>query len=245
MNQRRAAKSHFTSASRRRTIGRTLFWFALLNLIAVEYLFGNLKDIDFLSRVNLFHQNVYPNSSAKSDLPARPQFQRDSANAVDVDTHDGQKGGLNVTRVPISPIVEFPKPVETQGALDANDIPAGDIGMVNGFDPAESPDKEVNASGTATGPVLRKDPATGAISIGNYKSMTIAGNQHGCLELGRSMLTDIGAPTDKLSVLMTTAQILIVKICANNGSVMITCRGGKIVVSPRRARPDDKCIRAG
>ncbi len=240
MNRHRSEKLHLTSASRRRTIGRSLFWFALFNLIAVEYLLGNRKDFDFLSRFNLSRQSAYLINDAKSDLPTQPQFQSKVATAVDANTTDGQKGSLNVTRVPISPIVEFPKPADAQGTLKADDIPASAFGTPDGFNPAESLVKEENA----TEPVLRKDPTTGAISIGTYKSLTLSGRQSSCVELARSMLTDIGASVDKLSVLMSTVQISIVKICANNGLVVITCRGGKIVVSPRHARPDDKCIRA-
>lgn len=242
MSRHQAEKLQFAAASRRRTVGRTLFWFALLNLVAVEYLFGSLKDLDYLlGRVNLFQQTVHPNNSSKSDLPTQPQFQRKTASVVEDDANDGQKGGLNVTRVPISPLVEFPKPAEAQSVLDADNIQASVSGTPDGFNPAESLVKEENANE----PVLRKDPTTGTISIGAYKSLTLSGRQNSCIDLGRSMLTDIGAPADKLSVVMSTFQIAIVKICANNGSVVITCRGGKIVVSPRRVRPDDNCSRAG
>lgn len=244
MNQNQTVKLNFTGARRRRTISRTLFWFPLLNLIAIEYLFGNWKDIGFLSSIVVSRQKAHPNSGEKTDLPSWLLAKSNQDTATDTALTKSQKGGLNVTRVTISPIVEFPKSIGTQYDQNASDIPAGGVDTPDGFNPAEALDKDTEVTGKTTGPLLRKDPITGIISIGNYKSLTVSSSQQNCLGLGRSMLRDIRAPADQLSVMMSNGQISIAKICADNGSVIITCRGGKMVVSPRRIRPDDKCVRS-
>ena len=75
--------------------------------------------------------------------------------------------------------------------------------------------------------------------------MSVIGRTGDCLNLGYSMLEDTGSPQDLLEVIMASDQITIARICASNGSIMLSCRNDQITVSPRRARPDDKCERAG
>ena len=113
-------------------------------------------------------------------------------------------------------------------------------------------DKEANSSdpmatnaGQHIAPILQKDPRTGHLSIGNFKAISMAGPQDECFGIGRSMLQDVGASSQQLSVVTSSKQIAIAKICAGNGSVILTCRAGQITVSPRRQRPDDNCSASG
>jgi hypothetical protein len=101
----------------------------------------------------------------------------------------------------------------------------------------------LDEQGMRVSPVLRKDPRTGQLTIGNFKSMTMVGNSTECLNLGYSMLGDTGTSNNMLQVLTDTDEITIARICANNGSVIISCRNEQITVSPRQSRPDDKCSR--
>lgn len=94
-------------------------------------------------------------------------------------------------------------------------------------------------------PVLQLNRQNGALEIGSFKSMSFPGGAAECVAIGRSMLEDTGSTSGKLEVLAASGPIEAARICAANGSVIISCRGGQITVSPRRARPDDKCERFG
>ena len=94
-------------------------------------------------------------------------------------------------------------------------------------------------------PILRKNPQSGKLEIGNFKSLSMVGSPGECLDFGDALLKDAGATNEKLDVVAAVDEITIVRICAANGSVIVTCRGGQIAVSPRKARPDDQCTRKG
>ncbi len=94
-------------------------------------------------------------------------------------------------------------------------------------------------------PILRKNPQSGRLEIGNFKSLSLVGTPQDCVEFGNSLLNDAGSSSDKIDVLTSVDEITIARICATNGSVIITCRSGQISVSPRRPRPDDRCARNG
>ena len=94
-------------------------------------------------------------------------------------------------------------------------------------------------------PILRKSPKDGKLEIGNFKSLSLVGAPGECLDFGDAMLRDAGVANEKLDVVADADEITIVRICAANGSIIITCRGGQIAVSPRKSRPDDKCATKG
>ena len=94
-------------------------------------------------------------------------------------------------------------------------------------------------------PILRKSQSTGKLEIGSFKPVTFAGGADECLNFGHSMLDDSKFPTNLLTVLAQSDQITITRICASNGSVIMTCRGDQITISPRRSRPDDNCLAQG
>ena len=115
--------------------------------------------------------------------------------------------------------------------------------------PNAGPEAEVQASiavaasveNQGLAPMLTKDGRTGNLRIGQFRSMTMEGGMEQCLDTGYAMVQDIGLDTESVDVLAATDSITIAKICAANGSVVITCRNNSIVISPRRAKPNDSC----
>jgi hypothetical protein len=94
-------------------------------------------------------------------------------------------------------------------------------------------------------PILVKNPQSGKLEIGNFKSLSLVGSSEDCLGFGRALLNDAQSSKDKLEIVADTNTISIARICAVNGSIIITCRAGQIAVSPRRSRPDDRCAEKG
>lgn len=89
--------------------------------------------------------------------------------------------------------------------------------------------------------MLRRGKNGNGVEIGNFRSATIGGGAEECVSLGYTMLSAARAKEDLLNVMVANKQITIAKICASNGTIILTCRNGKISISPRRARPDDSC----
>lgn len=179
--------------------------------------------------------------------PGLPRSPNDMLSSLLVDS---PKSGLNVTRVPISRLTEVEKSEETFD--ESFDTPDGNASVQS----SEVFDEPTTATSDASGalqmnqkvtiaPVLIKNKQTGALDIGDFRSMSLLGNTAECLDTGYLMLRDIGISRDHLKMVLTSPQITIAKICANNGSIVFTCRGGRVVISPRRARPDDNCVRLG
>jgi hypothetical protein len=77
--------------------------------------------------------------------------------------------------------------------------------------------------------------------IGNFKSVTIQGDAEECLAIGQSIAGSVKGSA--LEVMVTSRQITIAKICANNGVIFFTCRAGQVSISPRRSRPDNRCAK--
>ena len=94
-------------------------------------------------------------------------------------------------------------------------------------------------------PILAKNPQTGRLEIGNFKSLSLVGSPEDCLDFGRALLSDAMSSSDKLDIVAAAHEITIARICAVNGSIIITCRAGQIAVSPRKSRPDDHCTDKG
>jgi hypothetical protein len=94
-------------------------------------------------------------------------------------------------------------------------------------------------------PILRKSPRSGKLEIGSFKSLSLVGSAEECLSFGDALIRDAGVKDEKVNVVTAASEITIARICAANGSVIITCRDGQIAVSPRKSRPDDQCERKG
>ena len=101
------------------------------------------------------------------------------------------------------------------------------------------------ARGLHVAPILRKNESTGKLEIGSFKPVTFVGRTDECLIFGQSILGDVKVSPGLLNVLAQSDQITITKICASNGSVIMTCRNDQITISPRRPRPDDRCVAPG
>ena len=253
MKRRRAVKLRGKSAGNDRWFGRSLFLLALLVSLSIgEIVYGSgiYKKIDFgqhLITIRQFLEQGQPvtaKDETKSDLSPQQQSTIFAQLPASRSQADPEKDDLGLTRVQESKALGFPKPIETDDSKLAFDNPPTAENTPDGFNPADAPGQQAETAGSRSQPILQKDAVSGLLSIGNFKTLNVSGSQHSCSEFAGTMLKDIGASPDKLSVEMNNAQISIYKICASNGSVVITCRNGKIVVSPRQLRPDDQCVRA-
>lgn len=90
-------------------------------------------------------------------------------------------------------------------------------------------------------PVLRAGRRAGDLEIGNFETVSLSGGATECLGVGYGLLNDVGAPRDQLKVLADTSSIILARICAANGAVVITCRSDQITISPRRLKPSETC----
>jgi hypothetical protein len=142
-----------------------------------------------------------------------------------------RKGSLAMTRISSSSTSIGSTDASGEQIIDSTTLP---------FDASPSAEE---VQGLKIAPILRKDNA-GELEIGNFKSLFLAGGTGECLEIGYSMLGDTHSSDDLLDIITATDQITIARICAKNGSVVISCRNEQITVSPRRSRPDDNCQRA-
>ena len=218
--------------------------------MAIAYVSGGANEKDLVQRLSALRQFVQsnqvpqPRDEVRSDLAAQLQTTTVLKAPSSSLSHDTEKDDLGLTRIHESQALGFPKPIETEDSKLAFDSPVGAVGTPDGFNPEDTPVRKVETAGSRSQPTLRKDAASGLLSIGNFKTLTVSGPQHTCAEFARTMLDDIGASADKMKAELNNSQISIYKICATNGSVVINCRGGKIVVSPRQARHDDQCVRA-
>jgi len=126
----------------------------------------------------------------------------------------------------------------------ANDAQAeGDGDYTSELQPAsyETGGPETTENGLGTAPIIRRNPSTGKIEIGKFQSMTMEGSTGECLDIAQSLISDAGSSPDTLDVIAASDAITIAKICARNGSVIISCRNDQITISPRHSRPDDMC----
>jgi hypothetical protein len=90
-------------------------------------------------------------------------------------------------------------------------------------------------------PSLYFDWTTRKQVIGNFETRSFPGGYRACTEIAESMMRDGRATQDALYTLADTEAIKVMRICAANGAVIITCRNGRVTISPRRSRPDDDC----
>ena len=90
-------------------------------------------------------------------------------------------------------------------------------------------------------PVLRKGQKSGDLEIGSFATVSMPGSASECLDTAYNLLEDAGAARDKLKVLAETKMITVARICAANGSLVVTCRSDQITISPRRLKPNETC----
>jgi hypothetical protein len=196
---------------------------------------------------NLFESHRVLSTEGVLDPLAASRSQRTNNELLLSTSRTVHKGALTMTRISLSGVS-----VINESSFAMNTAEVGEQAeevsapFENDSDTANLPVASTEeAEGPKTEPILRRDRNTGQLEIGNFKPMSVIGRTGDCLNLGYSMLEDTGSSKDFLKVIMASDQITIARICASNGSIMLSCRNNQITVSPRRARPDDKCERAG
>lgn len=220
---------------------------ALISLIEIVYLSVVYEKIDVAQGFQKICQNLQLNQTlplydqTKSDLVVRSQTTTTAKAELDPSTQETEKGDLRLARVQESNATGFPISIDTDNSAPTLGRFPSSENTLDGFNPANTAAREAATSGSHSRPILQKEAVSGLLSIGNFKTIKVLGPQYNCADFAETMLRDVGASPHNLSVEMNTAQISIYKICATNGSVVITCRSGNIVVSPRQARPDDHC----
>ncbi len=134
------------------------------------------------------------------------------------------------------------EPVSTDGDAPIADVgedllPSENYGDGNSVSGTETP----AATGTRVQPSLYFDNAKRQRMIGNFQTRAFPGDSETCDEIGQAMSKDAGGTANALQTLADSGAIKVLRICAANGSVIISCRAGHVTISPRQARPDDKC----
>lgn len=90
-------------------------------------------------------------------------------------------------------------------------------------------------------PLLRKGGKIGEVVIGTFSTVSMTGSSETCLETAYGLLEDAGAGRDKLELMAQSPAITVARICASNGSLVVTCRLDQITISPRRLKPNENC----
>lgn len=104
----------------------------------------------------------------------------------------------------------------------------------------ETPDAETAVSPVAgPGGLLGSDRSRPKINT--FDTVTLVEKAADCVKAGRRLVHDIGLAETHLKVVVSSAAITIARICATNGIILLTCRNNRMIISPRRARPDDGC----
>jgi len=152
------------------------------------------------------------------------------------------KGPLQITTVAATePEAGEAPPAEVAAAdTDASDTSPVDLDQGDGAgDVTVGP--EDPAAQLAKSPVLQKGQKSGEVQIGNFETVSLPGSSSECLDTAYGLLEDAGAPRSKLKVLADSKMITVARICADNGSLVVTCRMDQITISPRRLKPNEAC----
>jgi hypothetical protein len=89
--------------------------------------------------------------------------------------------------------------------------------------------------------MLQRGKAPRRVRIGNFSPITLDGDAEECVAVGTSMVASAGGAEDLLDVMAADDRITVAKICAENGSIILMCRGGKFSINPRKPHPTDGC----
>jgi len=156
------------------------------------------------------------------------------------------KGPLQFTLVPSTPPEQ---PVQATGDATADEQSE----TVAAVDDATAEQDQGDGAGEMTvgpedpaaqmvkSPVLRKAQKNGDVEIGSFTTVSLPGSSSECLDTAYGLLEDAGASRDKLKVLAESKLITVARICAANGSLVVTCRSDQITISPRRLKPNESC----
>ena len=226
-------------------MGRILLWMGLSNMLLVG-LFVSGMDRETLRPLMDFLRphNISPAAMTQDPLAAARLLRSDNE-MLSSKLQPARKGELTMTRISLSGISVVNKSGFVASGIENDEMAGANSGPVEVAAEIDTTPATEQVLGLKISPILRKDKNTGQLEIGNFKPMSLVGGTDECLNIGYSMLGDTGSSNDLLDVLTTSDEITVAKICANNGSIVISCRSDQITVSPRRSRPDDKCQRSG
>ena len=156
------------------------------------------------------------------------------------------KGPLQFTLVPSTPSEIMPgSSVEASNQIDpyaaaTADTSSGEQDQGDGAGEIIVGPEDPTAQ-LAKSPVLRRGQKGGEVEIGSFATVSLPGSAAECLDTAYGLLEDAGAARDKLKVLAETKMITLARICAANGSLVVTCRSDQITISPRRLKPNETC----
>lgn len=174
-------------------------------------------------------------SDKSSDPLAVSRYERQDNELLTSGPQRQLKGPLQLTLVPTA---NGQSPGAGLAAADQQGAPeqeqgdgAGEI-TVGPEDPAAA---------MVRSPVLHRGETPGEVEIGSFSTVSMPGSSVTCLDTAYGLLEDAGAARDKLVVMAESPAITVARICAANGSLVVTCRLDQITISPRRRRPDDTC----
>lgn len=241
-----------------RQLGSYALWIGFSNLLFALVLAISTNFEVFGSAINFFKSVNYSVAVVKSDLLTVSRLQRVDNEMLASLATSHPKSGLNITRVEMTGVsVQDYDVLASDNVNPSNDVTSGPETPNSDTYALDQENKDIGPSGDVesgaaspvarqkVAPILLKDKMTGQLQIGNFKSLAMAGSVGECLNVGQSMLGDVGSSTKRLDVLVSSKQITIAKICASNGVVVISCRSQQITVSPRHFQMDDKCKSIG
>ena len=240
---REKRRSRVARNTRRGEVGRILFWGGISNLALVGFFVAGMNPDAVRPVIEHVKGHIASAVLVPDPLSTTRPHRTDNELFLSL-SQPRRKGPLAMTRVSSSGSSVVNQTGDAASGDSTMDQPddAGGIESTGSFDIALTTEE---VQGLKTAPILLKDQNSSQLIIGNFKPMSLIGGTNECLEIGYSMLGDTNSANDLLEVLTASEQITVARICARNGSVVITCRNDQITVSPRRPRPGDSCGATG
>lgn len=225
---RRAA----SSGHRRRGILDIVLWSAITNIVLLSCFAAGWNFERIRTRVAAGTAGVAEVGGKISDPLAVSRYDREDNELLTRGPQRQLKGPLQLTLIASAEdgASEVPEAEEERSEQDQGDG-AGTI-TLGPEDPAAM----------ARIPLLRKGARSGEVVIGSFATVSMPGSSMSCLDTVYGLLEDAGAHRDKLMVLAESPAITVARICALNGSLVVTCRLDQITISPRRPKPNETCM---
>ncbi|MEI8177439.1 hypothetical protein [Aestuariivirga sp.] len=242
------------SAERIRAVPSTLrriidivLWSSITNLILLGVFLAGWNSDGIRSYVLQRLGPTYANVTRSDDPPANARPELHDNELLTNGPQRQLKGPLQITLVPSSAAPEV--------AVDTTTVPppqSEPVDVAATSDGAQEPDQgdgsgditvgpEDPAAQLTRSPVLHKGQKSGDVEIGSFNTVSLPGSSAECLDTAYGLLDDAGASRDKLKVLAESKMITVARICADNGSLVVTCRLDQITISPRRLKPNETC----
>ena len=240
---RKKRRARVARTTRWGELGRILVWAGISNLALAGFFVAGMNPDAVRPLIELVERHVATAVVVLDPLAATRPHRTDNELLLSL-SQPRRKGPLAMTRASSS---------RSSVVTQTGDAASGDSTMDQPDDAAASESAgpfdialtTEEVQGLKAAPILLKDQSSRQLVIGSFKPMSLIGGTTDCLEIGYSMLGDTNSANDLLEVLTASEQITVARICARNGSVVITCRNDQITVSPRRPRPGDSCGATG